>query len=746
MENVRIAILDSYEHVLDFMDNDAPDTLHYYDDVLHEYLQGSAYTYTFTCSADHDTSQFLIEGNHISFVYRGKDYFLNIMSTERNEHEITVEAYGLLFELLNEEKEKYSASSAMTFAQYMKVIDWEESVQIILNEVADKKIKHEWTGTDTVLGRIFSLANVFSAEVEFEAELEQNYSLKRIVMRVYKEHTDTVQGIGERRQDITLRYGVDVEGITRRIDIKDLYTAIRPFGKDGLTVTSLNKAEYDANGQLEYSSPSGNRNILAPQARDRYPSNLLTAASDRYIAKIYNYDTDNVNMLYGQALAELKKLSMPKATYEVTGYFDTNIGDTVDIVDEGYTPTLYLNARVTEQERSFTNPDGNKTTFSNIEEEQSEISEELLQRVNTLIQENKVYTCSIVSDNGVVFKNREGMTTLKAMVLEKGVDVTGDFSLKWYQGETELEETSRELTVAAADLTDNKAVYSFQAYDSGVVLRGSYQVTVSNIDDGAQGPKGEKGEKGEQGPQGNPGETGDPGKSVESITAEFYLSPSKEEQTGSEWSEAPPLWEEGKYLWTRYKVAYKDPEEVAYTTPACDSSWEAANQVEENLENSEQEIHQRITDQNADITKNVQEILLQALTEYTTTGDFGEFQSTVESQLKLMSDQMTLQFTQMQTKLNDSNESLQSQLNTITKYFTFDVNGLTIGQADNPYKVIIDNDRYSMTVNGTEVMWIADGKVFTPEIEITKVFKLFGYVIDQDSNGNVNMEYVGGDA
>ena len=135
MENVRIAILDSYEHVLDFMDNDAPDTLHYYDDVLHEYLQGSAYTYTFTCSADHDTSQFLIEGNHISFVYRGKDYFLNIMSTERNEHEITVEAYGLLFELLNEEKEKYSASSAMTFAQYMKVIDWEESVQIVLNEV-----------------------------------------------------------------------------------------------------------------------------------------------------------------------------------------------------------------------------------------------------------------------------------------------------------------------------------------------------------------------------------------------------------------------------------------------------------------------------------------------------------------------------------------------------------------------------------------------------------------------------------
>lgn len=49
-----------------------------------------------------------------------------------------------------------------------------------------------------------------------------------------------------------------------------------------------------------------------------------------------------------------------------------------------------------------------------------------------------------------------------------------------------------------------------------------------------------------------------------------------------------------------------------------------------------------------------------------------------------------------------------------------------------------------MTVNGNEVMWIANGKVYTPEIEVTKGFKLFGYLIDQDQAGNVNLEYVGG--
>lgn len=144
------------------------------------------------------------------------------------------------------------------------------------------------------------------------------------------------------------------------------------------------------------------------------------------------------------------------------------------------------------------------------------------------------------------------------------------------------------------------------------------------------------------------------------------------------------------------------------------------------------------------VINDCESIILSALESYTETGDFESFKQTMESELQLLADQMTLKFTETTQQIEDVNGVLQEQLNTITKYFQFDIDGLTIGQTDNPYKVVIDNDRYSMTVNDVEVMWIADGKVYTPEIEVTTAFKSFGYLIDQDSNGNVNCAYVGG--
>ena len=485
METVRIAILDAYDNVLTFMDNDAPKALHYYDDELHEYLKGTANTFSFKASAKHEDSQSLVEGNKIAFVYRDRDYYLNIMNVRRDELEVEAMAYSLSFELLNEEKEKYAASKAMSFAEYLAALDYEKVLTLGINEVSDKSIKHEWTGTDTLLARIFSLATVFSAEVEFVPELNDDYSLKRIVLNVYKEHTDTVQGVGTDRADIVLRYGINVTGVTKTSDITELCTAIRPFGKDGLTIKSLDKTEYDADGNVEYKSPKDNRNILAVQARDRFPSNLLSNANDRYIAKVWEYDTDNVNVLYGQALAELKKLCVPQVTYEVEGYFDVAIGDTVTIADEEFTPELYLQARVTEQSVSFTNQSRNKTKFSNFKELQSEIDSSLIQKMNDLIAENKVYSCAISTDNGIVFKNGIGTTTLTANVRDSGTDVVDDFTITWSKDGVELA-TGKTIAINASDI-NQKSVYRFEAKDASGKARGSYEVTVSNVTDGADG-------------------------------------------------------------------------------------------------------------------------------------------------------------------------------------------------------------------------------------------------------------------
>ena len=80
------------------------------------------------------------------------------------------------------------------------------------------------------------------------------------------------------------------------------------------------------------------------------------------------------------------------------------------------------------------------------------------------------------------------------------------------------------------------------------------------------------------------GTSGATGQGVSSISEEFYLSSSKTIQTGGSWLTTPPTWVSGKYIWTRRKIIYKNPYDVEYTVPICDSSWEAANNVQTDLD------------------------------------------------------------------------------------------------------------------------------------------------------------------
>lgn len=75
------------------------------------------------------------------------------------------------------------------------------------------------------------------------------------------------------------------------------------------------------------------------------------------------------------------------------------------------------------------------------------------------------------------------------------------------------------------------------------------------------------------------GATGATGTGISSITEEYYLSKSKTTQTGGSWTTTPPTWSKGTYIWTRSKIVYINPSSTKYTTPLCDSSWEAVNEI-----------------------------------------------------------------------------------------------------------------------------------------------------------------------
>lgn len=484
IENVRIAILSTGNAPLAYMDNKHKKSMHYWKDELHEYLQGAANTYTFTVNAKHTDAQHITVGNKVAFKYKGKSYYLNIVNTEQTEETITATAWSLSFELINEDSGAYKAASAMSFGEYLAVFDAERTLKLGLNEVSDKRITNEWTGTTSILKRLFSLANVFSAEIEFETVLNKDYSLKEIVLNVYREHSGTDSGVGEYRNDIVLRYGKGITGVRKTTDVESLYTCIQPTGKDGLTINGLDKKEYDENGNIEYFTDGAL--IRAPQARDRFPSNIVNKA-DAYILMRKEYDTDSKDKLYSMALSDLKTASEPVVAYEVDGYFDTNIGDTVRMQDQEWTPILYLQARVSEQVRSLTNPKTAKTVFSNYKELTSEISDDLIKRMEDLISKNKVYTCSISTNNGVIFKNGVGSTTLTAYAYNNGVDVSSNLQFRWSKDGREFY-AGRSVTVNAEDV-DVKAVYSFTAFENGV-KRGYYEVTITDVMDGEDGQDG----------------------------------------------------------------------------------------------------------------------------------------------------------------------------------------------------------------------------------------------------------------
>jgi hypothetical protein len=531
LQKVRIAVLDPYGTVLAHLDNDVDKAMPYWSDTLHTYLSGSAYTFGFKTLTAHEDAKYLVEGNKLSFKYKDKGYHLTIMNVEKSRKTVMVEAYGLNLELTNEQIDAYKSPRAMSFVEYIKAWGFERSFTVRINEVSNKSISHDWEGTATVLSRLYSLANVFDAELEFITELNDDYSLKGVTLNVYRKHSDSYQGLGSNRTGTILRYPNDIHSIVKTSDITELYTGIRPTGTDGLQLTSLNgKKEYDTNGNVEY-MVSGN-NLLAPQARDRFPSTLLTDHSnDMYAVEIWSYETKNVNTLYGQALAELKKHVNPIVTYDVDAYIDANIGDTFTIEDTEYTPAMYLQARVVEQEISFTDRDRCKTTFDNFTEVASGISNELIDEMNRLIEQNKTYQLVVSSSNGTVLNEDTERTVLVALVKDNGKDITDQFKINWYL-DGELVSTANSINVEKSSLNPSLTYHVEAVNDKGVV-KASYELTVTKVQNGTS-------------------------VYIKKTIVTYAVTDTSQTKPVEGWQTEFPVVPLGKYLWVCTQVFYSD--------------------------------------------------------------------------------------------------------------------------------------------------------------------------------------------
>lgn len=528
--NVRIAIRDSTDsHNVAFFDNKAG--IKYKSANLQRFLAGSASILTLKYnSKDIDSIR---SGCKLSFRYKNRDYWLNVMSFEKKGFEVELTAYSLGLELNNETRGEHKPANAMSIAEYVAYYDPEHALTIGVNEVSDKRIKLEWTGTDTILARLFSVANSFDAELDFNVELNDDYSLKRQVLNIYKKGN-----LGTNKLSQPVRVGKELKVINYSDNIKELKTAVRATGKDGLTIDGLNKKIYDDNKELLYYS-SG-MTVYAPQSRDRFPS-VGKGSNDNWIVEDLGetqYETKEA--LWGYLYSEIQKKSLPEITYEVEGAIDAGIGDTQTLIDDKhFEPALYVQARVSELEDDILTGKVTKSTFINFERKYSQIADELQKRVNELVEASIPYTIKVSSDNGTVFKNSTGTSTFKARVFKGEKEITSDVTWRWaLDGNV----TVAMQYLAKASTIKDTAVLTVSAYIGNNEVA-TTEITLTNVNDGADGKNG------------NDGLPGKDGVGLKSTVVTYGLSTSETTQPTS-WTAQVPTLTKGKYLWTKTVWTY----------------------------------------------------------------------------------------------------------------------------------------------------------------------------------------------
>lgn len=514
-----LTIHDAHLHPVASIDNDKQTTLNYFNDTWSRFFETGAATFDFTVakktlSTDTHSKRaynLLSEKNFISFEYEGETQLFTVRKTVENEKVIKVNCVNLNLELINEYANPYKAPKAMSFKEYCEAMDLLNftMLQIGINEVSDKKITAEWEGQDTKLARLLSLANKFGAEIEFKTRLNDDSSIKAFVVNVYHENDATHQGVGKVQSKV-LRYGRDFRSLTRTVDTTGIYNATRPTGKteegEVVTIAGMQTLEIkNEKGEIEFFQRG--EMLYAPLSMSMFPAAFTSGTmADQWIRKDFSVESASKEVIRSSALRELKKSCYPAVTYEVDGFLPYGVGDTVEVEDDGFYPTLLLQMRVFEQSMSFTGTGENKTVFANFKAIENKVSNSLQQRLENMLEEAKPYSVSLATDNGHIFKNNQGESTVFP-TLKKG-NKTVECTWKWLVDSEDFGQAPSH-KVTAAGMRESLTLTAIALVKGQEVAR--EQLTFTNVNDGQNGAKGDPGPQGPKGSTGATGAKGDKG-------------------------------------------------------------------------------------------------------------------------------------------------------------------------------------------------------------------------------------------
>ncbi|MDF9495096.1 phage tail spike protein [Bacillus cereus] len=238
-----------------------------------------------------------------------------------------------------------------------------EFIDIALVGTKWKRGKTEYAGFHTMtidefidpLEFLKDIASLFDLEIQYRAEVVGSQIVGRYVDMVKKRGRDT-------GKEVTL--GKDLMGIKRIENSQNICTALLGFvkkeGGDFITISSINNGipylvdndafqRWNERGQHKFG-------FYTPETeQDITPQRLMTLMKTEIKKRVnssvsYEVNAQSIGRVFGLA-------------HELI-----NEGDTIRIKDTGFTPKLYLEARVIAGDESFTDPSQDKYVFGDYRE------------------------------------------------------------------------------------------------------------------------------------------------------------------------------------------------------------------------------------------------------------------------------------------------------------------------------------------------------------------------------------------
>lgn len=166
-----------------------------------------------------------------------------------------------------------------------------------------------------------------------------------------------------------------------------------------------------------------------------------------------------------------------------------------------------------------------------------------------------------------------------------------------------------------------------------------------------------------------------------------------------------------------------------------------SDQQQLELDQQQRSINDLIATTEEQITTAIQtseSLILSALQNYVATGDFEEFRESVQAQLSVMANSVTIQLSTTTEYIESLSDDLNAKYENFTKFFRFTEDGLFIGEEGNEVLLRLDNDIMQFIRENIPELYLDDGGVHANYVEATQTIKIGSFILSADPDGRVS--------